>query len=124
MDDLIRALRRLSGRYVPYLQPYWDAEDFSAVSAWLKSGTIEDVRGNLVDGLKSRFPQSVEIVLTDSGKSALYVALKMLGLESGDEVIVPSYCCASIIASVLRAECAPVLADSDEHFNISYESVA
>ena len=123
MNDLMRGLRRLSGRYVPYLQPYWDEEDVATVGAWLKSGSVEDVRAKLIDALQSRFPRSSEIVLTDSGKSALYVALKMLGLDSADEVIVPSYCCASIIASVVRAGCAPVLADSDEHFNISEASV-
>ena len=122
MDDMMRALRRLSGRYVPYLQPYWDESDFSAVGTWLKSGALEDVRDKLTGDLKSRFPQSVDIVLTDTGKTALCVVLKMLGIEAGDEVIVPSYCCASIIASVLRAGCTPVFADCDEHFNISEQS--
>jgi dTDP-4-amino-4,6-dideoxygalactose transaminase len=123
MDDLSRAVRRLSGRYVPYLQPYWDEEDLFNVTAWLNSGAPDDARKKLADSLKSCFPRSVNVVLTDTGKTALYVALKMLGVESGKEVVVPSYCCASIIASVVRAGCTPVLADSDDHFNISDESV-
>jgi dTDP-4-amino-4,6-dideoxygalactose transaminase len=124
MDDLARAWRRLSGRYVPYLQPYWDDEDFFAVRTWLKSGAIDDARAKLTDTIKSRFPQSAKIVLTDTGKSALYVALKMLGIGPGDEVVIPSFCCASVLASAVRAGCTPVLADCDEHFNISAESAA
>jgi dTDP-4-amino-4,6-dideoxygalactose transaminase len=124
VDDLIRSLHRLSGRYVPYLQPYWDEEDLSYVANWLKSGALEDARKKLMDCLKFRFPRSASIVLTDTGKSALYVALRALRVEQGKEVIVPSYCCASVIAAVVRAGCAPVLADSDNHFNISEESVA
>jgi dTDP-4-amino-4,6-dideoxygalactose transaminase len=123
MNDLSRALRRLSGRYVPYLQPYWDEEEFSVVSASAKSGAIEGAREQLANSLKLRFPHSANIILTDTGKTALYVTLKMLGIESQKEVIIPSYCCASVIASVLRAGCSPVLADSGLHFNISEESV-
>jgi len=123
MDDLVRAMRRLSGRYVPYLEPYWDRDDFTGVDTWLKSGVIADARPRLIGLLKSRFPQSEDVVLTDSGKTAIWVVLKMRGLAPGDEVIVPSYCCASVLASVLRAGCAPVLVDSDDQFNISEKSV-
>jgi dTDP-4-amino-4,6-dideoxygalactose transaminase len=124
MDDVVRALRRIPGLYVPYLQPYWNEEDLAAANAWLHSNGLEDVRDDLQASLRSCFPKSTDIVLTDTGKSALYVALKMLGVETRSEVIIPSYCCASVIASVVRAGCIPVLADSDEHFNISKESVA
>jgi dTDP-4-amino-4,6-dideoxygalactose transaminase len=124
MDNFIRAFRRMPGLYVPYLQPFWHEQDVYAANAFLNSQAIEDVRGSLQSRLKSQFPSSKEIVLTDSGKSALYVALKMLGVKPQDEVIMPSYCCASVIASVVRAGCTPVLADSDQHFNISKESVA
>lgn len=124
MNDLTRAFRRLSGQYVPYLEPYWDEACAATVAVWLKTGAIEDVRDNLTGLLRSQFPASSEIVLTDTGKTALFVALKMLGLGAGDEVVVPSYCCASVIAAVLHARCVPVLADCDAHFNICEQSVA
>ncbi len=122
MDDLSRAVRRLTGSYVPYLQPYWSEEDFAIVAARSRFD-IADAPESLAQSLKSHFPDSSDIVLTDTGKSALYVALTMLDIGPGKEVIVPSYCCASIIASVLRADCVPVFANSDHHFNISEEGV-
>jgi len=124
MDDFIRAFRRMPGLYVPYLQPFWRQQDIDAADAFLNSQGVEDVRESLRARLKCQFPSSKEIILTDTGKSALYVALKMLGVKPHDEVIMPSYCCASVIASVVRAGCTPVLADSDQHFNISKESVS
>jgi len=114
----------LSGQYVPYLEPYWDEADAATVAVWLKTGVVEDVRDNLTGLLRSQFPTSSDIVLTDTGKTALFVTLKMLGLGAGDEVVVPSYCCSSIIAAVLHAGCVPVLADCDAQFNISEQSVA
>jgi dTDP-4-amino-4,6-dideoxygalactose transaminase len=122
MDDLVRAAHRLNGCYVPYLQPYWDEDDLAAAAKWIKGGALEDVRDKLVHELKMRFPQSESILLTDTGKSALCLALGMLGLGSGDEVIVPSFCCLSVILSIVRAQCAPVLVDCDENFNISEKS--
>jgi dTDP-4-amino-4,6-dideoxygalactose transaminase len=124
MSEVMRAVRRLSGLYVPYLQPYWDEQDVAAFENWLDCNSPEDGRDMLRAALNLRFPKSADIVLTDTGKSAFYVALKMLGVEgSASEVILPSYCCASIVASVVRGGCTPVFTDSDEHFNISFESV-
>jgi len=123
VHELVRGVRRLSGRYVPYLQPYWDEDDILCVEERLESGELEDARDKLVNCLRYRFPRSSSIVLTDTGKTALYVALKALRVEHGKEVIIPSYCCASIIAAVVRAGCTPVLTDSDTYFNISLEAV-
>lgn len=124
MDDFVRALRKISGTYIPYLQPFWDEKDVHTAGALLDAHAIEDVREDLRAILRSRFPGNKGVILTDTGKSALYVALKLLGVEPQSEVIMPSYCCASVVASVVRAGCKPVLADSDQHFNISKESVA
>ena len=108
---------------MPYLQPYWDEEDVATVGAWLKSGSVEDVRAKLIDALQSRFPRSSEIVLTDSGKSALYVALKMLGLDLPTKLSFPR----TVAPALSRRWCAravrPSLRIWTQHFNISEASV-
>ena len=119
----MRAWRRLSGRYVPYLQPYWDDEDFAVARRWLGGDTLDGAAASLKTALETRFPECAEVVLTDTGKTELYVALRRLGIEGGREVIMPSYCCSSVLASILRAGCVPVLADSDVELNLDYESV-
>jgi len=123
LSELIRALRRFGGRYVPYLQPFWSEEDFSTVERWLRGDVLPDAAASLRRALQARFPECGEIVLTDTGKTALYVALRRLGIEGGREVIMPSYCCSSVLASILRAGCVPVLADSDVELNLDHESV-
>jgi len=123
MYEIRRALRRISGCYIPHLQPFWDEQDHAHVTGWLNGEQREDGRKLLLDELRNQFPQSHEIALTDSGKSALVTALKMLDIAEGSEVILPSYCCASVIAAVVHAGCEPVLADSGDSLNIDYESV-
>ncbi len=58
------------------------------------------------------------------GRIALFIALKSLEIKKGDEVIVPSYICQSVIESIVLAGGIPVFADScKENFNISPLSI-
>src|SRR6476620_5021135 len=50
---------------------------------------------------------------TANGTSALYVALNALGVEPGDEVIVPPYTFIATINVVLRQHALPVFVDTD-----------
>jgi len=52
---------------------------------------------------------------TANGTSALYVALNALGVEPGDEVIVPPYTFIATINVVLRQHALPVFVDTDIH---------
>jgi len=50
---------------------------------------------------------------TASGSAALTLALRALGVQFGDEVIVPAYCCRLVAFSALQAGAVPVFADVD-----------
>jgi len=50
---------------------------------------------------------------TANGTSALYVSLNALGIEPGDEVIVPPYTFIATINAVLRQHALPVFVDTD-----------
>lgn len=64
-------------------------------------------------------------VATNSGTSALHIALLSLGIKKGDEVIMPSFVCAAVLNAVNYVEATPVLADVDENsFNISYNAMS
>ena len=51
---------------------------------------------------KDNVPTGYHAVLTDSGRSALRLALKQLPVEAGNSVLVPSYLCNSVAAALLR----------------------
>ncbi|RLI13800.1 hypothetical protein DRO33_00560 [Candidatus Bathyarchaeota archaeon] len=57
-------------------------------------------------------------------RTALLVALRCLGLEKGDEVLVPAYTCSIVFEVVLRAGLRPVLVDADPlTYNVSSEAL-
>lgn len=61
-------------------------------------------------------------VATSTGTLALHLALRSLDVKKGDEVIVPSYVCRSVLNSVLYTEAKPVLCDVNrEDYNISFD---
>lgn len=50
-------------------------------------------------------------VMVNSGSSALYLAVELLGLEPGDEILTPALTFSTDIASIVRAGLVPVLLD-------------
>lgn len=63
-------------------------------------------------------------VACSSGTSALHLALLVLGVGAGDEVVIPSYVCSSPYFATLHAGATPIVADINlSDYNLSAESV-
>lgn len=92
----------------------------------------EILSGNAVDGASvqkfedelASYIGSKEVVSFNAGRTALYVGLQALGLNAGDEVIVPAYTCAIVFEAVLRLGLKPLLVDvNPETCNIDPEQI-
>lgn len=63
-------------------------------------------------------------LLVDSGSNSLYLAIKLLDLPAGSEVILPSFTWVSCAQAILLAGCKPVFCDVDvETQNMTAETV-
>ncbi len=60
---------------------------------------------------------------TSSGTGALICALKAVGIEPGDEVIVPAYTFIASFSAVISAGGVPVLAEIDDSLNIDPDDI-
>ncbi len=65
----------------------------------------------------------VDALLTGSGSLAMELALRVLGVGNGDEVIIPAFCCTAIVPPILSVGAVPVLADVGDELNITPETV-
>jgi CDP-6-deoxy-D-xylo-4-hexulose-3-dehydrase len=64
-------------------------------------------------------------VMVNSGSSALYLAVELLGLEPGDEVIIPAVTFSTDIAPVVRAGLVPSFIDVEaDTYNIDVSRIA
>lgn len=79
-----------------------------------------------VSAFESEFAAYLDVahaVAVNSGTAALHVALSALGVGPGQEIIVPAYMWASVVAAVVNLGAIPVLADIDGTFGLDPEHV-
>ena len=106
--------------------PSFDENAIQAVERVLRSGKVNYWTGSRGMEFEQRFAAwqgSKFAISTTNGTSALHVALTVLGIGPGDEVIVPSYTFIASSFSVVQAGAIPRFADVnlDDHC-ISIES--
>ena len=107
--------------------PIITEDDIAAVADVLRGGrlwgrktlNVEQLEQDLCDYFGTRF-----CILTQSGTSALHMALSALGIGPGDEVITTAYSHIATPMAILHANAIPVFADIDpESCNISPEEI-
>jgi perosamine synthetase len=105
---------------VPVSQPYiWGGEK-AKIGEAIDSGWISS-KGPFLDEFESRFADKIGTkyaVAVTSGTTAAHLALSVLELAEGDEVIVPDFTMISPVLAVLACGAIPVPVDADETWNI------
>jgi len=80
---------------------------------WQKGNGLELLKSAL-----SEYHENAHISLFKNGRSALYAALKALGVSKGDEVIIQAYTCIVVPNSIIWAQAKPVYVDIDASYNL------
>ena len=110
---------------IPHSRPTLNNVDLQAVVGPLRSGHIS--QGVKVDEFEGKFSKFIGLkggVATNSGTSALHLALLVLNVAEGDEVIVPSYVCSALLNAVSYTGATPRIVDiNEDDLNISISSV-
>ncbi len=104
----------LSGPPVPLMRPAIDDEGAAAAAAVVRGGWMS--QGPIVSQFEEAFSDlvgAVHSVALSNGSSPLRLALIVLGVRPGDDVVVPSYTYASTASAVLDVGARPVFADVD-----------
>ena len=71
----------------------------------------------------ARYTGVKHCVATSSGTSALLIALQAIGIQPGDEVVVPAYTFVASYSSIVFAGGIPVLAEIDESLTIAPDDI-
>lgn len=116
-------------KIISHSKPTVSAEDILAVKEQVASGMhatgpkTKEFENEMCKFIGVKYAKA-----TNSGTAALHLALLSLGVGKGDEVIVPSYVCESVLSAVNYTGAKPVLADIDSDFenngfNISAKTI-
>ncbi len=109
---------------INFAPPYIDDSVINEVVDSLKSGWI--TTGPKVKALEQEiktFSGAAEVLCVNSWTSGAIMMLRWLGVQPGDEVIVPAYTYSATALAVLHAGAKPVMVDSNDDFNISVEGI-
>lgn len=111
---------------LPVMRPWIDQQEFDAVARVLRSGWL--AQGPEVESFEEEFARAVGArygVAVSSATAALELALTLLEIGPGDEVIVPSLSFIATANAVHRAGARVVFADVDPGFgNLTADSIA
>ena len=100
---------------IPHSRPWISDSDWQAVHSILASGMISQGKNTY------KFEKEIcnylgvsHAIAQSSGKAALILALRTLGIGHGDEVILPTYVCRSVLEAVFSVGAKPVLCDVND----------
>jgi UDP-4-amino-4-deoxy-L-arabinose-oxoglutarate aminotransferase len=110
---------------IPHSRPWITDADKHSVLIALDSGMI--ARGEMVARFESAVASYIGApfaIACASGTSALVLALKSLGVCRGQEVILPTYVCRSVMDAVQAVGATPVLCDVGREWTATVETIA
>lgn len=96
--------------------PVFDSTEEKALAEVVRSGKWGRGNGTQVSRFEAAYARLTGArgcLATANGTSALYISLNMLGIEPGDEVLVPPYTFVATVNAVIRQHALPVFVDSD-----------
>ncbi|MCK5018048.1 MAG: DegT/DnrJ/EryC1/StrS family aminotransferase [Candidatus Peribacteraceae bacterium] len=100
---------------IPFLRPTIKEEDIEAVNEVLRGGWL--VLQKNTDAFEQQFSSYLgcrDAVLTNSCTCAIHLALIMLDVKEGDEVIVPALTYVSSVNPILHCGASPVFVDVED----------
>jgi dTDP-4-amino-4,6-dideoxygalactose transaminase len=118
---------RNSARYfyrVPWCVPAWGRREFLHTARSILTGRT--ARGPQVREAAESIREYLGVahaLPVNRGRTGIELGLRAMGLGAGDDVVLPSYVCRSVLDAVLSAGCAPVFADVGPDLNVTVESV-
>jgi perosamine synthetase len=111
--------------FVPVCKPHVWGDEISELTRildadWLSASTP------VVDEFEQAFARRLGIrhaIAVVNGTCALELALDVLDIGRGDEVIVPDFCMFSCVLAVVRRGARPIPVDADDTWNLDVDSV-
>jgi perosamine synthetase len=114
--DLLETVLPAKPRPLPLHEPTFAGNEWSYVRECLDTGWVSSV-GSYVDrfeGMVSDYTGAKYVIATVSGTAALHICLRLVGVEPGDEVLLPSLTFVATANAVKYCGAEPHFVESDE----------
>jgi len=110
---------------IPITKPYFDSEEFSLVKSSLETGwVVQGPRVAEFEQMVSNYSKIPHALAATSCTTALHLGLVALGIEGGDEVILPAFTFVATANVIEYQKAKPVFCDIDlQTYNIDVSQI-
>lgn len=125
-DFHLKALGRRRFLRSAFGVPDWGFEQKRLLAAYLAGIRRHFDAGQCAQDLEAELRRMFGVrycIATGSGREAIKLALLGLDVQPGERVVLPSFCCFSVLQPLLELGIEPVLADAGDDLQIDPESV-
>lgn len=110
---------------IPLAKPFVHGNEWAYVKECIDTGWISSV-GKYIDRFEDALAQmtgSRHVIVVSSGTAALHIALKLVGVKEGDEVIVPTVTFIAPVNALHYCGASAIFMDCDEYYNVDVAKV-
>lgn len=117
---------RKENSVIPVYKPYFTGQEKKYVNQCIDSTWISS-KGDFINVFENRFAAYIGAKYATSvcnGTVALHLALESIGIEAGDEIIVPTFTYIASVNTIIQAGGVPIFVDSlEESWQVNPEDV-
>lgn len=108
-------------KFISLSEPYIDNTDIKSVSKVIRKKWVSTAGKDIevFEKLISDFTNSKYAIACINGTSALHISLKIAGVKSNDEVIIPTITFVAPVNSIIYNNATPIFMDVDDFYNIN-----
>jgi dTDP-4-amino-4,6-dideoxygalactose transaminase len=111
--------RTFNVKVIPAGPAWLEGDDYRAMlSSVLDQESREDLIGQIAQELRQVFDRK-HVILTSSGRTAIFLALRALGIPQGAAVAVPAFTCVAVPSAILACGLVPRFLDAADGFNMA-----
>lgn len=124
--SIIMNKSRKENSVIPVYKPYFTGQEKKYVNQCIDSTWISS-KGDFINVFENRFAAYIGAKYATSvcnGTVALHLALESIGIEAGDEIIVPTFTYIASVNTIIQAGGVPIFVDSlEESWQVNPEDV-
>ena len=87
------------------IRPYFDDAYINAVNNFDEGIPKEYYSNRISDKLKEYYPEAKKFEFFDMGRNSLWIALNLLNLCEGDEILIPCFTCRRYLTRLFIKNC-------------------
>jgi len=107
----------------PRIRPYFDKTYIKAATNFNDEIERDIYLKELVKKLNNYYPVAKKLEFFDQGRNSLWIALDLLNLKEGDEILVPCFTCPGVLDPIICKKLKPILIEISFDFNMNLTQI-